>query len=79
MKGSDFFHVKTCYDVPEKYKFRSEVKVSGRVKFTPIWRNQLEVRGSYTGHRFSMPTADLSQAERRTVTKYSRPLISSVH
>ena len=23
--------------------------------------------------------ADLSQAERRTVTKYSRPLISSVH
>ena len=33
----------------------------------------------YTGHRFSIPTADLSQAERRTVTKYSRPLISSVH
>ena len=33
----------------------------------------------YTSHRFSIPTADLSQAERRTVTKYSRPLISSVH
>ena len=33
----------------------------------------------YTGHRFSIPTADLSQAERRTVAKYSRPLISSVH
>ena len=33
----------------------------------------------YTGHRFSIPTADLNQAKRRTVTKYSRPLISSVH